>query len=127
MSREIAARNKDSWKVLTAKVSVLQEAEFVSELEHTSTTGRTRGFELRITIKGPQRRSSASLYALVQAALRVQEFHERSNSSLALEEKPHHKKEPRASLERGQCTLDQCRRLLDCDCLGLYDTNDRGI
>lgn len=30
-----------------------------------------------------------------------------------------------SKVELVECSLDQCRRLLDCDCRGLYDPTDR--
>ena len=73
---------------------------------------------MHIQIRTAQPRSGASLYALTLQALRVGEFRAIENSK-PVEVKPRERKEA----DR-QCSLDECRRLLDCDCLGLYEHQD---
>ena len=83
-------------------------------------TGLTRGAraDVHIQIHAERPRSGASLYALTLQALRVGEFRAIQNSKIM-------EVMPRERMEGGkQCSLDECRRLLDCDCLGLYEHPD---
>ena len=77
---------------------------FLYELSHVSTSGRTRGFKVHIVVQGGQARSPGSIYALVQAALKAEEFIERLNVDDLSIEKPKSSKRSHA-LDDGQLRL----------------------
>ena len=73
MSKGEAVRNKDS-EVLAGKVSDTYETKFLCKIKHCGTSKGKQGFTVNITVSGPARRGGASLYALVQSALRTETF-----------------------------------------------------
>jgi len=114
-------------EIVQARIKPSQKTEPLPISYDITYSGLTRGARanVQIKIRTERPRSGASLYALTLQALRANEFQERPNSMTALEEKTR-RRQSRRQVEWKQCTLDQCRRLVDCDCLGLYDTNDKG-